>query len=425
MVVNEENSGSSAITLVAEIENPSGSKPITVDDLIRILGLTVKHDNANKVITFLGMLLTYTEEDQINIGFLAESSTGKSYIPLELGRYFPEEDVKQVGYASPTAFFHDHVAQSKPVKGQHRTYTVDLHQKILIFIDQPHDLLLQRLRPILSHDKKVMELMITDRRKNKNLRTSHINIIGYPTVVFSSAKFGMLDQEKTRLLLLSPETTQAKLQDSVMLKIKKESNRQAYNETLQRDIERKMLKQKVADIKLAKIKYIIIPDELTDVISKRFMKKHEKLLPRNQRDITRLLSLLKAHALLNFKHRELTGDSLIVTEEDINVGFELYETVSEANELGLSPELYGTYQKLRLHMQKNIDNSIVGIAIEDYQRFYEQTFYRTPNYDTARDTLKALVSLNLLTEQQDHNDRRVKRYLLSECVQKTEKSTQW
>ena len=76
--------------------------------MTKTLGSTVKHDDANKVITFLGMLLTYTEEDQINIGFLAESSTGKSYIPLEISQYFPVEDVMETGYASPTAFFHDY-----------------------------------------------------------------------------------------------------------------------------------------------------------------------------------------------------------------------------------------------------------------------------------------------------------------------------
>jgi hypothetical protein len=38
---------------------------------------------------------------------LAESSTGKSYIPLELSGLFPSEDVIKLGYASPTSFFHD------------------------------------------------------------------------------------------------------------------------------------------------------------------------------------------------------------------------------------------------------------------------------------------------------------------------------
>jgi len=352
-------------------------------------------------------------------------SLSARYIPLELCKYFPEEDVKRIGYASPTAFFHDYILQNKKAKGKQRTRVVDLHQKILIFIDQPHDLLLQRLRPILSHDKKVIELLITDRSKNKSLRTNHIDVKGYPTVIFSSAKFQMSNQEKTRLLLLSPETTQTKLHDSIELRIWKESNRKAYNSTLNTDAERNRLKQRVLEVKRAKIKYIVIPESFVEAITERFFKKHEQLLPRNQRDVSRLLSMIKANALLNFKFRRRDIDSIFVDEEDIDAGFELYETVSEANELGLSPELYRIYMHLREYLEKNFTKYPQGLAITDYQVFYNKTFYRNPNYDAARDTLKSLVSLNLLIENQDAFDRRIKRYMLPECVQKTEKSTQW
>jgi hypothetical protein len=53
--------------LIARIKG--SDRPLSVDDLTEILGLAVKHDNENKVITILTMLLTYTEEDQINLGF--------------------------------------------------------------------------------------------------------------------------------------------------------------------------------------------------------------------------------------------------------------------------------------------------------------------------------------------------------------------
>ncbi|MEM3703914.1 MAG: hypothetical protein QXX79_05815, partial [Candidatus Bathyarchaeia archaeon] len=181
---------------------------LTIDDVIEILGSTVKHDDENKAITFLIMLLTYTEEEQINIGYLAESSTGKSYIPLELSQYFPSEDVIKLGYASPTAFFHDYGKlmlkegipvnwEMKPTKAKVKEnlefdkdnpskeeieaeykrqkrewnellrgsyYLVDLAKKILIFLDMPHDMLLQRLRSLLSHDDKTIVLKITDKR---------------------------------------------------------------------------------------------------------------------------------------------------------------------------------------------------------------------------------------------------------------------
>jgi len=400
----------------------SESDEISIEELTKILDSTVKHDNANKVITFLGMLLTYTEEDQINIGFLAESSTGKSYIPLELCHYFPETDVKQVGYASPTAFFHDYIKQlEKDEDKEEAKKIVDLHQKILIFVDQPHDQLLQRLRPILSHDKKVIEVMITDRTKNKSHRTNHIYLKGYPTVIFCSAKFKMCNQEKTRLLLLSPETTQNKLRDSIELKIRKESNRKAYNSELTENLQRKKLKRQVLEIRKAKIKYIIISEKLINSITEQFFKSHEKLLPRNQRDIGRLLSMIKAHALLNFKCRNRDEDCIFVDQKDVGVGFRLYKTFNEANELGLSPEIYRIYVLLKAYMRKHENDLLYGLSIADYQIFYKETFYRTPNYDSVRDTLKSLVGLNLLVEEQDFMDRRIKRYMLPECVQKNEK----
>jgi hypothetical protein len=399
-------------------------KQLKIEDLTKILGSTIKHDDTNKTITFLGMLLTYTEEDQINIGFLAESSTGKSYIPLELSCYFPQDDLIEVGYASPTAFFHDYSALLKPVKGKRKAFAVDLHQKILIFIDQPHDLLLQRLRPILSHDKKVIRLMITDRNKNKNLRTSHILVQGYPTVIFASAKFSLSEQEKTRLLLLSPEVTQEKLKESISLRLKKESNRKAFRTFLENDKERKFLIQKIQDIKQAKIESITIPSELADDIYERFMEKHKELIPRHQRDVSRLLALIKAIALLNFRHRERIDDSIVATQEDVEAGFKLYENISEANELGLSPELYNIYMKLKTFIEKKVGADLTGVTIADFQSFYGQNFYRKLNYDAARETLKIFVSMGLLTEELDQFDRRIRRYLLPQCVLETKKSTQ-
>lgn len=178
------------------------TKPISMDKLTEILSSTIKHDEVNKVITFLAMLLTYTEEDQINISFTAESSTGKSYIPLELSWYFPKADVIEYSYVSPTAFYHEYgilipdpsdTRENVEPEKRRKIHHIDLHRKILIFIDQPHDLLLQRLRPLLSHDRKVIVSKITDSRAKFGLRTKTVKIEGYPTVLFCTAKFSMED----------------------------------------------------------------------------------------------------------------------------------------------------------------------------------------------------------------------------------------
>lgn len=82
-------------------------KPLTPEQLNKILGITIKKDEENKLITFLCMLTAYTEDAQFNISFNAPSSSGKSYIPTEIAELFPSDDVITVAYCSPTAFFHD------------------------------------------------------------------------------------------------------------------------------------------------------------------------------------------------------------------------------------------------------------------------------------------------------------------------------
>ncbi|GAH55005.1 unnamed protein product, partial [marine sediment metagenome] len=159
-------------------------------ELLDILGLTIKSDEQNKLTTFLCQLSAFTEDSQFNISFNAPSSTGKSYIPLEIAKLFPkssdleeEKDVIELGYCSPKAFFHDHSRYDSKTK----LIIVNLERKIIIFLDQPHFQLLHHLRPILSHDKKEILVKITDKSKGGGQRTKNILIRGFPAVIFCSA----------------------------------------------------------------------------------------------------------------------------------------------------------------------------------------------------------------------------------------------
>jgi hypothetical protein len=389
--------------------------PLTVDDLSDILDSSVKHDKTNKVISFVCMTLTYTEEDQVNLGFLAESSTGKSYIPLELAWYFPKEDVIKLGYASPTSFFHDwgtlvvdpsdtrDVEDEKKRKITH----IDLHQKILIFMDQPHDQLLQRLRSLLSHDEKEIVVKIADRKEKSGLRTKTIIIHGYPTVMFCTANRTMQDQEKTRLMLLSPEVSQEKLQDTITLKIDRESDREAYYKRMMEDPRRSALAGRISDIKMAHIQHVKVPEDLREKIRRNFLEGRKFLIPRHQRDISRLLAIIKGHALLNFKFRERIEDNIFVNDEDVIAGFALYHEISEANELGLSPELFSIYQKLKPHMEQNE----CGITMKEFQKAYYQEFHKVVGGKTAKAILEPLMNVGLIIEQPDPTDKRFLRYI--------------
>ena len=105
-----------------QIQQKKQFQPMTVEDLKRVLGLTIKEDDINKVITFLCCLSAYTDNAQLNISFNAPSSSGKSYIPLEIASLFPPEDVKELNYCTAQAFYHDH-STFDTVK---KAYMVDL-----------------------------------------------------------------------------------------------------------------------------------------------------------------------------------------------------------------------------------------------------------------------------------------------------------
>lgn len=383
---------------------------VRLSEVEEILDSTIKHDTKNKLITFLAMLLTFTEEDQVNVSLTAESSTGKSYIPLEIAWYFPKNNVIEFHYVSPTAFFHEHgVLLPDPTdtrdvedKEKRKIIHVNLKRKILIFIDQPHDLLLRRLRPLLSHDRPQLVSKITDRRERCGLRTKTVVIEGFPSVFFCTAKSSLEEQERTRLLLLSPDMTQAKIRDSILLRIEREGDREKFREFMESDYRRNWLRDRVHAIAQAKVRNIIIPEELRDKIAEKFLKRHNTLIPRHQRDISRVLALIKAVALLSLWERERIGDSILVNENDVEEGYQLYLGISAANELGLPPETYNIYAKLVPQISEE------GITLREFQKLYYKTFHRVLGKRKIDEIVGLLESAGLIACEPDPNDRRRK-----------------
>jgi hypothetical protein len=218
----------------------------------------------------------------------------------------------------------------------------------------------------------------------------------------------MQDQEKTRLLLLSPEIDQEKIREAIMLKIDKEGDTDAYNLRLITDPRRLMLAERISNIKSARIKEVKIPEELRQEIYDHFTGSHRYAIPRHQRDITRLLCVIKGHALLNFMYRKHNGDHIYINREDMLIGFKLYNSISEANELGLSPELFNIYELLA----PSIKLETGGVDRKEFQRLYFEAFHKVLGREGANNVLTAFETAGLLISQQDQLDKRVTKYVL-------------
>ncbi len=391
----------SDIQRTVEIDT-SQFKPMTSQELLEVLGLTIKKDDETKLITFLCELSAYTEDSQLNISFNAPSSTGKSYIPTEIARLFPQEDVIEVGYCSPTAFFH----QVGKFDQQKQGFIVDLSRKILIFLDQPHTLLLQHLRPLLSHDKKEILLKITDKTQKFGLKTKNIFLKGFPAVIFCTAGLKIDEQELTRFILLSPETTQEKIKKAIEEKIERETDSVTYQRQLEGNPERKLLKERIEAIKQENIREVIIGTPEKEILNEEFSELNHKVFkPRHARDIGRIIALIKAFALLNLWFRKRDGSAIVANRDDIMEAFDVWCRVFESQEFDLPPYVYRLYEEVFLPAWSETKPD--GLTRLEIMQKHREVYGRNLlDWQLRQQIIPMLESAGFVTQEPDPYDKR-------------------
>ena len=161
-------------------------------------------------------------------------------------------------------------------------------------------------------------------------------------------------------------------------------------------------------IREAGIQEIVIPDQ--EAICKRFKEARQHLAPRHQRDLPKILSLIKAHALLNWLHRNQPSSGTIeANKEDIEAGFWLYSLVSEANELGLSPQVYEMYRDIIKPNLGLTDKESVCVPLRKERiagLFFNMHGRHLGWKQLERGILPALEASGLISLQPDPSDRR-------------------
>jgi len=383
---------------------------ISLDFVLDTLGLTIKKDTNSKLITFFAMLSAYTKESAFNVIFVAPSSTGKSYIPMQTASLFPKEDVLKYAYSSPTAFFH----QTGQYDKEKNVNTINLEHKIIIFQDMPHMQLLERLRPMLSHDEKVLRIQITDKNQKGGNVTKQIDLIGYPAVVFCSANTHIDEQESTRFILLSPDFDQDKLKQGIAMKISREADPEKFQAELAKDENRKELIKRIKQVRNAGITEILIKPDDVQYIEQEYTKKRPELKPRHQRDIGRLIAIIKSFALLNYMFKTRVGNNIFADREDIDNAVKLWDEIAMSQELNLPPYIYDVYWEVIVpcYLEQQNNTNKAGITRNDITKMHlkvkrfalEASKLRMQIIPVLRDT-------GLINEVPDEKDQRIKRII--------------
>lgn len=404
---------STKIKLVSD-EKENDFVEMNLDALNDILSLTIRHDRDNKLITFLSMLSAYSNSSQLNVSFNAPSSSGKSYMTIELAKLFPDEDKIALSGASPTSFFHGEGRYDKNRKAK----IVSLERKILLMYEQPNPLLQQKLRAVLSHDERELHFRITNKDKKGSHRAEHIIIRGFPATVFCSAGMQLDEQEATRAILLSPEVTEEKLKEGIHLQAQRGSNEVAFDDWLESQPERIALKQRIQAIKSEVIEDVIIDNP--DLIEERFNKMFGKPKARHMRDMGHLMKLIKAISLLNMWHRKHDDGTIVANQYDIDQGFKLWSTVVESQDLNIPPAVLNFYKKVILpayydkkhnsNYGSDMEHGLVGLSSYELAAFYLKEEQTTLNDEHLRkQVLPQLVNSGIINlEQPTNGDKRSK-----------------
>lgn len=333
---------------------------MSMAELADILALTIKHDDDNKLITFLCMLSAYTDASQINVSFNAPSSSGKTYITSEIAKLFPAEDKIELSGASPTSFYH----RKGTIDKKRNAKIVSLERKILIFYEQPNALLQEKLRPVLSHDARELNFLITDKDKKGSNRAVEIVIRGFPATIFCSAGLKLDEQEATRALLLSPQISDDKIKTGVHLQALRGADEVEFDEQLEAQPERIALRSRIIAIREEKVIDIKIPSP--EEIEERFKKMFGKLKPRHMRDIGHLIKLIKAVTLLNVWQRRDDQGNITANDEDIDNAFKLWSTVIESQDMNVPPVVMSFYKAYILPaFYKKEENSEYSMDMQD------------------------------------------------------------
>ncbi len=379
-------------------------KELTVNDIADILDLTIKKNRINKVITFLAMLLAYTEDSQLNVMFNAQSSSGKTYITTEVSNYFPQQDVKVYGRTSKTAFYYNESLMKTDEKG--RPF-IDLERRILVFAEQPDMQLLENLRSFLSHDMKMTPYIITNKSKNGRNTARESYLRGFSTVLFCSANLRIDEQEQTRCLLLSPESTEETVRAGVDLSISRNSDKKAYIEQLNSNENRRQLMDRILYIKSLNVDQIDIDD--SDYLRKRFYEKRRSVPPRTQREIGHFISLVKGLALVNAPFRTKNG-KIIASNKDIDEAMKLWAGISESMFYGVPPQALDYYKKYILPAYTKANEGRAKKKGVTYDQIAAEYFKQTgsyPNLDMVRKMIiPALQCATLISYDKDEDDRR-------------------
>jgi len=396
------------------------------------------HDVPTRTLVFYTGLSAYTE-NPINLFLRGESSIGKTHNVVQMLRYFPDEDVLMLGGLSPTAIVHDYGVlvdrngdpidfseqpnKRKPKKTkkeseeeyqqrvtdweeahkkwnekvQNARYIVDLHGKVLVFLESPPIETYNRLRPILSHDKEEISYKFTDKLGGQ-LRTMHVVVKGWPATIFLSTAEEYIEDLATRSFTNTPETHEAKIGDAIRLQGKQDAFPWEYKKE---DIEWMLLRGYLGFLRNH------IPGlGIVNPFARELAEAYPAVVPRSMRDFKHIRALIKTSALFHAWQRPVicVGEEkhVMCTLKDLEFILRILPEIEETTVTGLPKHILECFHKV---MQPLYEDRL-PFNYQTLTQKHNEVFRRKRSSTTLRGYIKLLREVGYVDTQPDPTDKR-------------------
>jgi hypothetical protein len=228
-----------------------------IEHVVKTVRKTVKGEDALvRLLVYVG--LTVYSHNPLCLGIRAPTSEGKTYaITQTIQKFFPKEDIWLIGSMSPKALIRQNGvlvdSNNEPLDERIRElkvkikecnrdddlnqkiyleselsklyqtgkWLIDLHGKILVFLEPPHPDVWEIIKSILSHDSWEIEHPYVD----ADLKTKNIVTRGWPVCIFCSArdesKWDIWPEVQSRFMIVSPNMSEEKYLESNRLTFQK------------------------------------------------------------------------------------------------------------------------------------------------------------------------------------------------------------
>jgi hypothetical protein len=393
----------------------------------------VKRDKPTKLsVLFCG--LSKDLREPTNLFLRGESGVGKTYNVVQTLRYFPEEDVWNLGGLSPKAIIHDYGvllnehgeeidADDWPIKPHKSNYPdneafleatnnykeqrkakkeelaksyklIDLKGKVLVFLESPSIETFRMLRSILSHDKQEVTYKYVDSSR-KGMPTIKVVLKNWPATIFLTTDMPYVEELATRGFTVSPQTDELKIIEGKSLINRKDALPWQYRiETALFQEIKGLMKSLKKQTENSEFDVVIPFLNLGDLFPHQIV--------RDMRDFQHFSQLVKTITFLHYFQRpqlEIDGQHYLTANiEDIKTALALYKEIFESTRTGTEQRILNFYHKVVVLRETWYLDSLT----EEYNKIVPKKV----SSDTVRKMLQWLDRIGYVDSRKDLLDKR-------------------